>query len=338
MATIRDVAKEAGVSVATVSRVINSNGYVNEETKKKVEKAIQLLNYKPNAVARSLFKKQSMTIGLIIPDITNPFFPQLARAVEDVTNEKGYTIILGNSDESSEKEQEYLDIFEQKYVDGIILATNTLTVEQIASLGKPVVAVDRPIDSGVPTVVAEHRRGAQAAVRHLLDTGCQTIAHIRGPEHVVSADERCKGYLDIVKDKPWFSDQLVINGHYAINDAYKAASELIKDRPDVDGIFAGNDLMAIGALKAARELGKKVPEELAIIGFDGIDMCETTFPELSTMVQPIYELGATAANMLIELIENRRVNQQYYEYPVQLKVRNSSRGRPPKDVNHADNI
>ncbi|MFC7395454.1 LacI family DNA-binding transcriptional regulator [Scopulibacillus cellulosilyticus] len=331
MPTIRDVAKEAGVSVATVSRVINSNGYVNEDTKKKVVKAIQLLNYKPNAVARSLFKKQSMTIGLIIPDITNPFFPQLARAVEDVTNDKGYTIILGNSDESSEKEKEYLDIFEQKYVDGIILATNTLTSEQIAALEKPVVAVDRPIDSGIPTVVAQHRDGAHVAVKHLVGIGCQTIAHIRGPEHVVSADERYKGYLDIVQNQQWYSEQLVVSGNYTIKDAYKASLNLIKERPDIDGIFAGNDLMAIGALKAARELKKKVPEELAIIGFDGIDMCETTYPELSTIVQPVYEIGVTAANMLIDLIENKRVNNQYFEYPVQLKVRNSTRGQTPKN-------
>ncbi|TCP24970.1 LacI family transcriptional regulator [Scopulibacillus darangshiensis] len=325
MATMREVAKKAGVSVATVSRVLNSNGYVNDETRKKVLETMDALKYKPNNVARSLFKKQTKTIGLIVPDITNPFFPQLARAVEDVTNEKGYTIILGNSDEKPEKEQRYLDILEQKYVDGIIMATNTLPIEHIKLLDKPIVVVDRAIHADVPTIVVQNRKGAKAAVNHLKGIGCQRIAHIKGPEHVDNANERCQGYLDIVGTEPWFTPEFVVDGNYTTKESYHAAVKLLRNHPEIDGIFAGNDLMATGVLKAAHELGISIPDELAVIGFDGIDMCETTHPELSTLAQPIYQIGEAAAELLIDLIEKKQISESFKEYPVDLIIRGSTK-------------
>ncbi len=330
MVTMREVAKAAGVSVATVSRVLNSNGYVNEDTKKNVLQAIERLEYKPNSVARSLFKKQSRTIGLIVPDITNPFFPELARAVEDVTNDKGYTIILGNSDEKPSKERAYLDMMEQKYVDGIIIATNTLNYEQLQALKKPVVVIDRYIHADVPTVVVENYNGAGVAVDHLKASGCKVIAHIRGPVHVVNANERCQGYIDAVQKEPWYSPVYIVGGQYTIKDAYESTKQLLTDYPEVDGIFAGNDLMAIGAMKAARELGRQMPDDLSIIGFDGINMSETTFPELSTMVQPIYEIGEAAANLLIDLVEKKPITEKFFHFPVKLEERAST--KPRKEI------
>ncbi|WP_085522215.1 LacI family DNA-binding transcriptional regulator [Tuberibacillus sp. Marseille-P3662] len=324
MPTIKEVAKTAGVSVATVSRVLNNNGYVGEDTREKVSQAITELNYKPNAVARSLYKKQSRTIGLIVPDITNPFFPELARAVEDVMNRKGYTVILGNSDEKAEEEKAYLTMMEQKYVDGAILATNTMDNEQVHAFNKPVVAIDRAIDSTVPTVFSDNLSSSREAVRHLKDLGCQVIAHVRGPEHVNNANIRCQGYIDVVGETNWFHNGYIVNGNYSSQEAYQSALTLLKDHPEIDGIFAGNDLMAIGVLKAARDLNIVVPDQLAVIGFDGISLCETTFPELSTMAQPIYQLGETAAEMLIDLIEQKQLTKPYRKYSAQLIQRQST--------------
>ena len=324
MTTIRDVAKHAGVSVATISRVLNSNGYVNEETKKRVLRSIDELKYKPNAVARSLFKKQSKTIGLIVPDITNPFFPELARAVEDVTNSEGYTVMLCNSDENSEKELEYLDIFSQKYVDGAIIVSNTLQAKQIEQLNMPIVVIDRPIHANIPSVVVKNQEGARVATEHLKDIGCKVIAHIRGPENVINAGLRYRGYLDIVKGATWFHESLVVNGNYAKKTATAVTKQLLLDFPEVDGIFAGNDLMALGAIKAAEQMGRKVPEDLAIIGFDGIDLCEITSPELTTMAQPIYEMGTTAAKKVLSLLEGKRLDQNEHVFEVSLIKRQST--------------
>lgn len=325
LSTIKDVAKVAGVSVATVSRVLNNNGYVNEDTRKRVEAAIEKLNYKPNAVARSLFKKESKMIGLIVPDITNPFFPQLARAVEDVTNHLGYTLVLCNSDEDILKEQKYIEILNQKYVDGFIIVTSTLKSEHIKDLKVPIVALDRPINSDTPIVSVNNYEGSRFATRYLSDIGCQKIAHVRGPLDVINADERCRGYLDEVQNLNWFHPELIVNGSFNINKTKEVTKELLTLYPDIDGIFAGNDLMAVGVIKAAEELGVRIPDQLSIIGFDGITLCETTSPELTTMAQPIYNIGSTAAQILVDLIENRPLEQKNYIFSVDLIERQSTR-------------
>lgn len=325
MTTIREVAKASGVSVATVSRVLNDNGYVDNVTKQHVNQVIEQLHYKPNAVARSLYKKSSQSIGLIIPDITNPFFPELARAVEDVMNKAGFTVILGNSDELKDKEREYIDMMKQKYVDGMICVSNTLDQDQIETFEKPVVAIDRrPEHSNVPAVVLDNVAGAREAVSHLFDIGCQKVAHVKGPNYVKNATDRYEGYLDIVSHKVWFNEDYVIEGDYNDRDTYTEVLSLLRDYPDIDGIFAGNDLMAIGTLKACETLGIQVPGDLAIIGFDGIGMGEVTTPGLSTMAQPIYKIGKTAGDMLMALMKGETLEKSYYELSTQLVKRQST--------------
>jgi LacI family transcriptional regulator len=316
MSTIKDVAKEAEVSVATVSRFLNSKGYVNEETRKKVLEAIEKLNYKPNAVARSLYKKQSKTIALIIPNITNPFFPEVARAIEDVMNDKDYTLILCNSDDQEEKEQKYFEMIKQKYVDGVIIVTSTLTPKHIEKNGVPIVAVDRFIDEDIPYVSVNNVKGARKAVRYLLDSGCQKIAHIRGPEHLQNAEERYHGYLMEVENEEWFDHCLIKNGNFNYKTAMDITQELLAKHPDIDGIFAGNDYMALGVIKAAIKLGKKVPEDLSVIGFDGINISKLTNPEITTIAQPIYQIGYTAAEMLLDLIEGRPIDKVHHQLDV----------------------
>ncbi|GEN32664.1 MULTISPECIES: LacI family DNA-binding transcriptional regulator [Aneurinibacillus] len=326
MATIRDVSKLAGVSVATVSRVLNRSGYVHEETERKVLRAIKELSYTPNFVARSLSNKKTSTIGLMVPDITNPFFPELARAVEDVMQLYGYTTILGNSDESVEKEKQYVEVLKQRYIDGVILASTALTADEVHKFGVPVVVLDRALTSDtIPMVTSKNREGAREATRFLLAQGCRKIAHLRGPAQLLNADERCQGYLDIVEQTDWFHPGLVVAGNYEMKQATDATLALLKKYPDIDGIFAGNDMMAIGALRAAQILGISIPDKLAIVGYDGITMGEVVYPELTTMAQPIYDMGALAARMLIKMIEKQPLDTLYYELDVQLIERGTTR-------------
>ncbi|MFD0867947.1 LacI family DNA-binding transcriptional regulator [Paenibacillus residui] len=314
MISIKDVAKHAGVSVATVSRVLNNSGYVGQDTRIKVEKAIKELNYKPNEVARSLFKKQSSAIGLIVPDITNPFFPELARAVEDTAIQLGYNVILCNSDEDENKEQNYLDVLQQQYVKGIIVSSNTMTAKQIEQLNIPVVSIDRVISKGLPTIVVENKKGAMMATRFLQSKGCRRIGHIKGTSGVVNAEERCEGYKEIVGGEPWFKETYITEGQYDMQSSIQATLELLQRHPDIDGIFAANDIMAIGAIKAAYQLGRKVPQDIAIIGFDGISLSKATTPELTTIQQPIYEMGEKATKMLASLMERQQtVEQENYK-------------------------
>lgn len=331
MATIRDVAKLAGVSVATVSRVLNKNGYVNKETEQKVMKAIEQLHYQPNAVARGLAGKQTGTIALILPDISNPFFPEIARGVEDVAQRHGYTVILCNSDDQGHKERSYIEVLKKKYIDGIIFASNTLGEDDLEKMRRndiPLVVLDRAPNSQLCSVVrSQNFEGAKLAVQHLLDTGCKKIAHIYGPQEFVTAKKRMAGYEESVMHFPWYTPSLMVPGHFRVDGGLQAVKELMARHPDVDGIFAGNDLMAIGALKGLHQMGIKVPHDVALIGFDGIGLTQITEPELSTVAQPIYEMGTLAAKVLIEKIETGLDEDRLYELDVTLVERDSTRRR-----------
>jgi LacI family transcriptional regulator len=329
--TIRDVAKLAMVSVATVSRVINKNGYVNEKTKQKVEEAIRALDYRPNDVARSLFKGKSKMIALFVPDIMNPFFPELARAVEDITNKHGYTFILCNTDNDTKKEMDYMYALLQKSIDGLILVSNTMTVSQMKDVKVPIISLDRKTSSDLVSVTVNNREGARQAIVYMKKLGCKHIAHISGPNSVSSARKRMEGYLDEVREEKWFSNNLIRAGNYSIDEAYRVTKTLLEDNPNIDGIFTANDLMAVGVLRAATSLKIKVPDDLSVIGFDGIKLGETTSPTLTTMAQPIYYIGKRAAELLIEKIERPGTVIRSEEHKVELIIRESTLERSFKN-------
>lgn len=324
MANIRDVAKKAGVSVATVSRVVNKNGYVKESTLEKVNKAISELNYSPNAIAVSLNNKKTKTLGLILPDITNPFFPELAKAVEEVANQNGYTMILCNSNGLLEKEMEHIEMLERKYADGIILASDSYTEEGFKGTDLPVVLVDRGANPNYSSITANNFSGAVMATKHLLKQGCKKIAHIAGPEDVLTAAERLKGYQSVVKDSDWYAEGLIIHANYNTQEAITATKKLLRIYSNIDGIFASNDLIAIGCLKAIRSMGMKVPEDIAVIGFDGISLTDLIIPQLSTIKQPVYEMGEAAANILIKEIESGQKEPLFKKFDVTLIQREST--------------
>jgi LacI family transcriptional regulator len=323
VATIRDVAKRAGVSVATVSRVLNETGYVHADTKAAVEKAIKELNYKPNRVARSLYKKSSRLIGLILPDITNPFFPELARAVEDVAHQYGYTVVLCNSDGNLEKERNYLDVLIQNHADGLIVTTNRQNNPNYLDLEIPVVALDRTIHESIPEVRADHYGGGKLATEFLIQRGCTFIAHVRGPSQLGPADERCRGFVDVA-EKAGIAYHIV-ESQFDIPISEQKVSELLDAYPQIDGIFAGNDLIAVAAVKIALKRGISIPEKLQVIGFDGIPLSACFYPAITTIVQPIYKMGKRATELLIQLIEKKCLAAKTHCFPVKLAERETTR-------------
>ncbi|SHF25624.1 transcriptional regulator, LacI family [Seinonella peptonophila] len=336
MSTIRDVAALANVSIATVSRVINEKGYVDVNTKKKVMAAIRELQYVPNSVAQVLAGKKLKGIAVIMPDIQNPFFAELARAIEDMARQRGFTLFLCNSDDQSEKEKVYLDVLKSKSIDGIIFASNALAEEEIYELqrqGIPAVLMDRAFineqrESSVSVIRTQNRQGVHQAIQHLRSVGCETIAHIYGPQHLITAKERYKSYIQEVESFSWFDQSLLEPGYFQIEGGRQAVRKLLLRHPEIDGIFAGNDMMAIGALKELRCMGISVPEQVAICGYDGIQLSQITEPELTTVVQPIYEMGRLAAQILIEKIGGISDHEIVYELEVKLVERGSTkRGR-----------
>ncbi len=323
MATIRDVAKHANVSVATVSRVLNKKGYVSKDAEDAVQKAIRELNYQPSAVARTLYNKSSRMIGLILPDITNPFFPELARAIEDVALSYGYTVVLCNTDDNGEKEQQYISALKQKYVDGIIVVSNQPEVTDFSQLDVPIVALDRILSDKIPAVVSENEQGAIMATEHLIECGCKFIAHLRGPVGLTSADDRLRGFQQVVQNNGIAS--IVVNTDFHFEKSEEVAMNLLKQHPTIDGIFASSDITAAGALKAAHSLGKIVPTDLQVVGFDGIPLGKMLTPSLTTIEQPIYEIGMLGARTLIKKIENIDLDSSLYTLPTKLVVRGTTR-------------
>lgn len=323
MVTIKDVAKHAGVSVATVSRVLNETGYVHEDTRRMVEKAIQELNYTPNEVARSLYKRKSRLIGLLLPDITNPYFPQLARGVEDRMQESGFRLIFGNSDESEQKERHYIQTFVQNNVVGIISSTNFPGMDFYRRLKIPVVFLDR-ISSDRPAVYADGREGGRIAAQQIIERGSRRVAVLQGPAHIRPAQDRFQGAVEVLQDNG-ISHEVIRTDSFALHEAEQKAKELFETVPDTDGVIASNDMAAIAVLHEALRLGKKVPEDVQIIGFDDIPLSGLLSPPLSTIRQPAYDMGYKAAELMIQLIEEQTVELRNIQMPVEFIERGSTR-------------
>lgn len=322
MATIRDVAKKAGVSVATVSRVLNNKGYTHEDTRKLVNEAIKELNYKPNEVARSLYKKKSRLVGLLLPDIRNPFFPELARGVEDEMQEQGIHLIIGNADEKTQKEIDYLETFKQNNVVGIISATNQAETNLYENLSFPVVFLDRTTNSH-PSVYADGLDGGKQAAQEIIRRGSKRIALLRGPIELRTAQDRFKGAVEELCNAN--VDFQVITSSFSFHDAEKMAKTLFKKFPDTDGVIASNDLSAAAVLHEALRIGRSIPDDLQIIGYDDIPLSKLLFPPLSTIRQPAYDMGREAAKLLMKIINKKTLVQKNIQMPVTFIERQTTR-------------
>jgi LacI family transcriptional regulator len=337
MATIRDIAKMAGVSVATVSRVLNKKGYVSLDTEKLVLDVIDKVGFQPNSAARVLAGMKLSTIALIVPDISNPFFSELARAVEDAAQKQGYTVFLCNTDNDDTKEKAYIEALIKKQIDGVLFCTNTLDFKMVQELKQKdiaIVSLDRAIKKQEFTVIQSNNfEGAQLAVNHLLQIGCKKIAHIYGPQEYGPARDRLLGFESIAKHQEWYTPSLIVPSDFTIDGGRQAVNVLLDRHPDIDGIFAGNDLIAIGALKELHLLNKKVPEDIAICGFDNIQLSSMLETELTTIAQPIADLGKLASEQLIHQIKKQNIECKTFELDVHLIERASTQKAQIKILN-----
>lgn len=328
MKTIRDVAKLAGVSSSTVSRVLNESGYVKVETKKKVLGAIEKLQFEPHAMAKGLATNKTHTIALILPDITNPFFPALARAVEERARESGYTTLLCNTDQNDNRTASWIEVVKKRFIDGVILAVQSFEPHIVEFLRRhdiPLVMMDRAPDTWNDVIIRSNNTlGAEMAFRHLQEIGCRKIAHIYGPQHIFTAIERQRGYEKLAVGYDWYTPSLQAPGEFEVEGGIAAVKRLLECHPDIDGIFSSNDLMAIGAMKALKQLGRRVPEDVAVCGFDGISITKLVDPELTTVEQPIHRLGVLAVERLIEKMNGNSNQQEIHELDVTLVVRQST--------------
>lgn len=323
MTTIKDVAQLAGVSVATVSRVINDRGYVHADTRKKVEDAVKALNFSPNEVARSLYKRKSKLIGLLLPDIANPYFPQLARGVEDRMQEQDYRLIFGNSDEDERKEKDYIQTFIQNNVVGVISSTNYPHSSIYEKLKIPVVFLDRTsLDR--PSVYADGREGGRLAAREIIKRGSRRITVMQGPSQIRPAQDRFEGAIEVIRDAG-LDYKVIQTTSFSINEAGVWAEELFRKYADTDGVIASNDIAAMAVLHEASRIGRKVPDDVQVIGFDDIPMSRLLSPALSTIHQPAYEMGREAAGLLIQLVEQAAIENKNIQLPVSFIERGTTR-------------
>ena len=303
MAKIVDVARRAGVSVGSVSRVINDHPTVSPATRERVEVAVRELGYVPNAIAGSLRSRRSKTIGLIIPDVTNPFFSELALHVERSAAAAGYNVILGNSDNSAERQKHYLRALAVRRVDGIILAP-ARGLDPSFEFEIPLVGVDREV-AGRQFVASDNRAGAKSAVEYLHQLGHHLIACVAGPKDLPNAQERRMGYEDvatpILRAAGVDPSAYVTSADFSYNSGYAAIRRLMDVKPRPTAIFASSDQQAIGGLRAAADLGLTVPDELSIVGFDDIPLANLIMPRLTTVRQPVAKIGVLAMQLLLDL-------------------------------------
>jgi LacI family transcriptional regulator len=329
--TMADVAREAGVSLQTVSRAINSKGEINEETRKLILDIADRMDFIPSGIARSLATKRTTTIGLVVTDITNPFFSGIARGVEDVAYSNSYNVFLCNTDEDVTREQFALNSLLEKQVDGLILCSSRLKQADLVRRIKEfsyVILINRKLDrliNGIATLTIDDALGAEMAINHFISRGHKKIVLLAGPQRSWSGMNRLQGYQTGLKKHGLIPDRELI--HYCEPDTqcgFLTTSRVLKDRSDVTAILAYNDLVAVGALQACHQFNRSVPDEIAIIGFDDIPLASLVTPSLSTMRIPKQEIGATAMNTLIEIIKKESPTSPTITFKPELILRSSA--------------
>lgn len=325
--SIKDIAKLTGVSTATVSRVINDNGRFSEETRQKVIEAIHKLGYRSNVVAKSLRTMRTLSIGVIVPDITNEFFSKIVLGIESYCFPNGYSVYICNTSESIEKENKYIADLEAKGVDGLIYLSgrsgdSNHTIKRRISA----VCIDRqPLSSDVPVIESDNYNGGFIATEELLKYGCKNIVLLRDHRDLSTMNQRTRGYMVALSKAGIAIDlNLIFNLSIDFESAKECVEQLIESEARFDGIFATTDLLAVGALSALKRHKIKVPQEVKIVGFDNISITEYANPSITTIDQDKFKMGETAARILLDMINDRSKKFDNVIIPIKLIKRETT--------------
>lgn len=328
--TIYDVAREANVSMATVSRVVNGNPNVKPVTRKKVLATIEQLGYRPNAVARGLASKKTTTVGAIIPDISSIFFAELARGIEDIATMYKYNIILSNSDQNKDKELQLINTMLEKQVDGILFMGGNVSeehVNQFKTSSVPVVlAATYDETDTTPSVNIDYEAAAFEATLFLLEKGNENIAFVSGQDDTLINQQKYKGYLRAFEEKSiTVNDDYILKGDYSYDSGHEAAEELLALSKQPTAVFVASDEMALGVIHEMQDKGYQVPDDLEVFGFDNTRLATMVRPTLSTIVQPMYDIGAVAMRLLTKYMNKEEVDEKKVVLPHRIIERNSTK-------------
>lgn len=332
MASIKDVALRAQVSTTTVSHVVNHTRFVSDKVRAEVEAAIRELGYVPSAVARSLKSNTTKTIGMLIPNCSNPYFAEIVRSVEDHCFGAGYTLILCNTDDDPHRQGAYLQVLSEKRIDGMIIIStgeDKDLLRLLQGLPIPTVLLDREIEEvNCDLVETAHMQGGVMATEHLLGLGHRRIACLAGPADLNSSAQRIEGWRRALTDAGLGAElgDLLWHSDFSSQGGFTTMQSILASRPAPSAVFVCNDLMCIGALSAAHQAGVRVPQDLSLIGFDDIELAKFTSPTLTTIAQPKHRIGVAAVDMVLERIQDGRVQARQVILQPELIVRNSTAG------------
>ncbi|HHU19232.1 MAG TPA: catabolite control protein A [Bacilli bacterium] len=328
--TIYDVAREANVSMATVSRVVNGNPNVKPATRKKVLKTIEELGYRPNAVARGLASKRTTTVGVIIPDISNMFFSELARGIDDIANMYKYNIILSNSDQNIDKEIKLINTMLEKQVDGIVYMGSRLTDEHLKEFKTSpvpiVLAATIEPTNAIPSVNIDYEEAGYEATKLLIDNGHTKLAFVTGLDETTANKAKHQGFVQALEEIEQTVDQTnVFRGDLSYQSGLKAVESLFDQTEKPTAIFAASDEIALGVIHGIQDLGLNVPADVEVIGFDNTRLAMMIRPTLSTVVQPVYDIGAVAMRLLTKYMNKEEVEESNVILPHQIIKRSSTK-------------
>lgn len=325
MATLKDVAREAGLTVGTVSRILNNRGYISSNAREKVDEAMEKLNYRPNEVARSLHGKSTNTIGLIVPHIRHPYFAEMISNLENQAYKKGYKILLCNSQSIQEKEKEYIDIITGNRAAGLILCSGTVDTKVFQRVDIPVITMERFLDNGTACVECDNKQGGELAARKLIACGCKNLLHVGTIGTIpMPADMRTEGFREICQKKNiTFVEVSTEEEQYNDLKYDELLESMLIKYPETDGMFLSSDVMAAQALQMCRKLGLSVPEDMKIVGFDDVNIASLTTPQLTTVHQPVKEMAEIAVNLIQDAVTGKLVPKRTV-LPVRLVERETT--------------
>ncbi len=313
MSTIKDVAKKAGLSIATVSRVLNKSGRVSKEKEIAVREAVQQLHYKPNLLARGLASQHSNIIGLIIPNILNPFFTELAQIIDEITSKHGYKVLIFNSNNNSAKDKEHVETLISYNVAGIVIFSSKINTITDFRGKLPIVCIDR-YNEGFPVVTCDSYEGGKQAGEILLKNNCKNIVYIKGSSNLNTTIDRENGFLSSLKGKK--VKYRCFEGDYTYSSGVKIAKKIFESDEKIDGIFCFDDILAMSVLKIAQEYNVDIPKDVKLIGFDNIYINKYNVKKLTTISQPKKEMCYKSIEILMKLIENKNIRKQKYVLPI----------------------